>query len=779
MIALARRQAASFSAALLVALILPATPSALAIPGDLDPSFGVGGKVITDFGSSDRASTVATQPDGKILVAGRTFPSESTSEFQLVRYRTDGSLDSGFGTGGRVVTDFGGINWDGADLALQSDGRIVVAGTILFPDKALFGLARYLSDGSLDSSFGPGGKVTTDFSPTHLEGIALQRDGKIVAAGSISQDVILTRYNPNGSIDVTFGTLGKVTTPDILDVKDLAIQTDGKILIGGGTSPLRTPQGFALVRYNPDGSVDSSFGQAGKVTTDIGGYADLIWSFAVQTDGRIIAAGHTCVDQCADTDLALARYQSDGTLDSTFGVDGVVTTDIGPFHEVARDIALQADGKILLTWDEARGMFALARYNTDGSLDAGFGAGGKITTFMGASGSSTSVALQSDGKIVLAGSVLAFCCPAVFRFSLARYLGGVGPPPPPPPSPVVVGLGDSVAAGHGLGKSDGFPDNPKAYPAILGRMLGLQSLNYAISGACAASHGGNGSDPRTPGGPSDPFNPNSCRKSILNNQLGQVAQVNPKVITITVGANDIQFSECFRALVEGYEHVRDKDPCAQPTLTQRLRALEANLKVVIGRIKDRFRDAKIALTKYFNPLAPIAGGTNACVLYKVAAATQSPNLIGKGKAWESAAKTAQTKAFVYGSNILAKLNDTLERVAKVSGITIVPIDFSGHDMCAGQRAGSTAEAWVFAPTGDLFLSWSTGVSGGSEHVRIAITGRCPDETQDPPHISGSGSGKRGPFSWTYFYVVIMNCSPHPTADGQAAIAGTVRAVLGV
>src|SRR6266705_1516243 len=265
-----RRAAIGFVA---LSLGLGFTSPSTAGPGALDPSFGSGGIVVTDFNGSidDAAFAVAVQPDGKILAAGYVFSSAATNyDFALARYLPDGSLDATFGTDGRVVTDFsagGGIfaNNDGASsAALQSDGKIIVAGAstheLTFQD---FAMARYNPDGSLDAGFGNGGKAELSFFNNadidFISGVALQPDGKIVVAGvttTATRDFALARYNPDGRLDLTFGVSGKVVT-DLGNVDNnafaMALQPDGRIVIAGQVQPNSSSSDFALARYlNPE-----------------------------------------------------------------------------------------------------------------------------------------------------------------------------------------------------------------------------------------------------------------------------------------------------------------------------------------------------------------------------------------------------------------------------------------------------------------------------------------------------------------------------------------------
>jgi uncharacterized delta-60 repeat protein len=284
-------------------------------PGDLDPTFGSGGKVTTDFaGGSDVAIGVALQPDGKIVAAGSATPKATIfSDFALARYNPDGSLDATFGSGGKVTTEFTGGSDRASAVALQPDGKIVAAGTAFTGTSYNVALARYNPDGSLDATFGSGGKVTTEFTGNfdQANAVALQPNGKIVAAGNTgagtSHDFALARYNPDGSLDATFGSGGKVTT-DFTGGSDqataLSLQPNGKI-VAAGTASTGTILEFALVRYKKHGGLDPSFGSGGKVTTDFTGSNDVAWGVALQPDRKIVAVGGAGT---VNSDFALARY---------------------------------------------------------------------------------------------------------------------------------------------------------------------------------------------------------------------------------------------------------------------------------------------------------------------------------------------------------------------------------------------------------------------------------------------------------------------------------------
>lgn len=380
----------------------------------LSSADAVGGKVITDLGGHDVAHSVAVQADGKIVVAGN-----SGTDFAVVRYNRDGSVDGGFGG----ITDMGSADDNAQSVALQKDGKIVVAGYSGWVPQN-FALARYNVDGSLDTGFDGDGKAITEFdrNSSHIDGIALQKDGKIVAAGHSSTRLAVARYGTDGSLDTSFGAGGTVLTSvgsNSSSGHDVLVQPDGKILVAGhsNASQYFADHRFALVRYNADGSLDTSLSGDGMVTTDFGYSADG-YSLALQTDGKIVVAGQS------GRDFAVARYYANGILDASFGTGGKVTTDFGGGDDEGRDVIVQKDGKIVVagyTDDGAEYHFALARYNPDGSLDAGFDGDGKLTSDFGGSDAAYSLALQADGKIVVAGSRWETGSSQTYDFALARY----------------------------------------------------------------------------------------------------------------------------------------------------------------------------------------------------------------------------------------------------------------------------------------------------------------------------------------------------------------------
>ena len=387
----------------MLALSLPATASGAA--GDLDPSFDGDGKRTLNHGGSDVARAVMVQPDGKILVAGS---GGSNQDFTVARLHPDGSLDDTFAGDGTAVADFGG-NDQGQAAALQPDGKIVVVGATDLMSNTRMAVARFSPDGSLDATFAPGGadgdgkKVfgigEQPMSPT---AVVLQPDGRIVVVGccDLAYDFAVTRLNRDGSVDGTSfenTDFGGQDSPNAV-----ALQPDGKIVVAGDTIPSGSPPRMAVARYNLDGTLDDAFGGTGMRTFGAG---EIVSAQAVQVqpDGRIVVAGYGN----DDIDFVVTRLNSDASFDTTFGAGGTSTIDFG-LVEGAFAAVLQPDGKIVVAGiAQPSGSdtdFAAARLLPAGRLDTTFSSDGMTTLTSGALESAYAVALQPDGRIVLAGS---------------------------------------------------------------------------------------------------------------------------------------------------------------------------------------------------------------------------------------------------------------------------------------------------------------------------------------------------------------------------------------
>jgi uncharacterized delta-60 repeat protein len=407
---------------LATALSLLAVTIALAASGDLDTTFDGDGWVITDVnavnpGRAETAFGMAIQPNGKIVVVGQSvLPSTTTSDFALARYNPDGSLDATFSGDGRHITNLGGED-SARGVAIQSNGKIVVAGDKCNSSTGVCQLAvvRYNAGGSLDTTFnitgkkfisfpGPGGVGSTG-------GLAIQSNGRIVVGAGVSNgtdgDFAVYRLNADGSLDTTFSGDGLQTIGFGSGSEDgggwgseLAIQADGKIVVSGAAG-----NNFAVARLNRNGTLDTTFSSDGRQTANFGAAA-YAFALALQSDGKIVLIGSKTIS--TEAYFALARFNADGSLDTTFNGTGRKVTNIpGSQHENARGVVIQPDGKIVLAgWADTNVSrdFAIVRYNSNGSPDATFSGDGIATfDFGGQLEFARPIALDGNGKYVLAG----------------------------------------------------------------------------------------------------------------------------------------------------------------------------------------------------------------------------------------------------------------------------------------------------------------------------------------------------------------------------------------
>ncbi len=446
-----------FVLAPVLGLALVIVAIAAAAPGALDPSFGSGGKVTTTGSPGvylNRAFALIRQPDGKLVAAGYSSTPSSRLDFALVRYNANGSLDTTFGPGrtGIVTTPIGRGDDIANALVRQPDGKLVAAGFMTSPlyGRTRVALVRYNRNGSLDRSFGAAqtGIVTTSIGPFGQDAanaLVLQPDGKLVAAGTSEGRFALVRYNTNGSLDTTFGPsqTGIVRTQigsDYVGAFALVRQPDGKLVAAG--SGFASPGHFTVVRYNADGSVDTTFGNQGKVLTPVGppdSSGAEARSLALQPDGKLVAAGSVYPGTSGGGDIALVRYNADGSLDTSFGTGGKVDRAQVPAsaYSELRALIVQSDGKLV-----AAGLVScfgghqprcggnpprrpqtgllLVRYEANGQPDTTFGSGGKLVTVIGRSAAANALVLQPDGRVVAAGLFSNFG--AGEGFALVRYL---------------------------------------------------------------------------------------------------------------------------------------------------------------------------------------------------------------------------------------------------------------------------------------------------------------------------------------------------------------------
>ncbi|MBK8812729.1 MAG: VCBS repeat-containing protein [Acidobacteria bacterium] len=371
--------------------------------GSLDSSFGFGGKKTTLLTASSEARAVALQPDGKIVVAGA-----GEHLAGVVRYNLDGTLDSTFDGDGIATLS----SYSAYSIALQTDGKIVLGGS---PTSGNIDLTviRFNTDGSLDTTFdGDGIARAPENFGTHISNaIVIGAGEKITAVGEALSEFIAVRFNSDGSLDTNFGNSGKasaVFNVQRVDANGAAIAPDGRLVIAGFVQKPNSATDFALARFNLGGNLDLTFGSGGMTTNDIGDGEVYTMAVAVQSDGKIVTAGrHFIPDSVsANWNFAISRYNANGSLDTTFDVDGKVS--IGVFDNVsdyATSMAIQPDGKIIVAgYIGETTLCTLVRLNPDGSPDSSFNGNGRVFTSVGSDRSyANSVALQSNGKIVIGG----------------------------------------------------------------------------------------------------------------------------------------------------------------------------------------------------------------------------------------------------------------------------------------------------------------------------------------------------------------------------------------
>ena len=452
--------------------VLAAVNWAFANPGDLDSTFGQNGRTtltIPGTSTSESGSAVAIQADGKAVVAG-----SANNNIAIMRLNTDGSLDTTFGFGGKVASSAG---YEGDAVAIQADGKIVVGGIATVGNEGRFMIARYLANGDIDQSFGTLGSTTISFgnpnATSFLHAVAIQSDGKIIAVGQATEteaDFGVVRLNSDGSPDSTFGNGGKVTTdfPGPNGPFDAAnavtVQSDGKILVAGVSNSQSTGDTFAVARYLTNGALDASFGTSGLTTFTFGSRHTAAYAIGFQSSGQIIVGGET---EGTGTDgntggVTLARLNPNGTLDSSFGTGGIaavvsqgavqmtaramiinpddtiwtagslqlsgqsvdyltvsfskdgagansVSYSANPsaaYDEETHAAARQNDGRVILvgfTNQNDASDIGVLRVRTDQRLDRGFNSSGVTAWGFFDAAASHAVALQSDGKIIAAG----------------------------------------------------------------------------------------------------------------------------------------------------------------------------------------------------------------------------------------------------------------------------------------------------------------------------------------------------------------------------------------
>ena len=385
-----------------VALVVRGTP------GAPDTSFGTGGALALDFG----AQAIILQPDGKAVLTG-----QRNSDVAVLRVTTDGENDSGFATGGELVFPVMSATDEGSGLALQPDGKIIVAGNAGYPSNVRDTMvARVTGAGALDPSFGSGGKVTVDITGgapnsgfDYARGVVVQPDGKIVSVSAMQREIAFLRFDTAGVLDPTFGNGGKsvIPTDEEAEVTGMTLQPDGKLLVVGKQRGVGTSdQVISLVRVLPTGGLDPDFGSGGKQTYAAfqGSGSAAVRGHLLLADGKILIVGGSGNGAQNAQQAYVMRLLASGKPDTSFDGDGVVLFE-KPAQVISANAAAvyeQADGKLIVVggrFENSVSVTSLVRLSPTGAVDASFGTGGKVDVPI--SGGQLKAVFTSDGRALI------------------------------------------------------------------------------------------------------------------------------------------------------------------------------------------------------------------------------------------------------------------------------------------------------------------------------------------------------------------------------------------
>jgi uncharacterized delta-60 repeat protein len=450
-------------------------------PGNFDTRFNGTGKAFTDFGGNEGANGAVYDGANRVVVAGG-ITNNGVSDFELARYFVStGALDTSFDGDGKVTTSFGG-GLAAQDVAIDGLGRIVAVGG----GSGVAAIARYNPDGSLDTTFGGTGKVT-GLSGATAYGVAIQADNKIVVSGSsgTNSDFIVARLNTDGSLDGSFGSGGLASVDfGANDIAfDVGIQSDGRIVAAGSKAwgALTTAADFAVARFNTNGTLDTTFDGDGKATYEpVGSSLDYGYALAIQTDGKMLVSGDSAAS--GQQQFAVIRINADGSLDNSFDGDGKQTISFGSSGSSARDVAVQPSGKIVLGGFTGSIIgppqdFALARLSSNGAVDPHFGSGGKITTDFG--GQEGVRAIVTQNILSTATAQLPHPCPPN-GISCTGVTGTVSPPT----DIIAVGQGGSgndFALARYFGRDPTLEASPDHELNPQGQNISLHGMNFAAN----------------------------------------------------------------------------------------------------------------------------------------------------------------------------------------------------------------------------------------------------------------------------------------------------------
>ncbi|WP_415327725.1 T9SS type A sorting domain-containing protein [Chryseobacterium sp. MMS23-Vi53] len=383
--------------------------------GLLDTTYGNSGFYTYDSGAY--GTCIEIDANQKMVIG--TYNMDRT--FKFFRFNSSNQLDTTFGSSGSTSINFGGEDVVLYDMKIGADGKIVAVGyweDTNSINRKDFIVVRLNANGTLDTTFNGTGKVTVAFGSNEdvAHAVAIQNDGKILVAGhsftGSYRDIAIARINVDGTLDSTFGTNGKVTT-DLAGNNDeatcIAINTDGKFAVGSftyGAGSSTISSDFGIAKYNANGSLDTSFSSDGKHVVVIGVNNDKPESIVFQSNGKILIGGSAFMSSGRD-DFAIVRMNTNGTLDTSFNTDGIFTTPLGSSDDTARSMKLLSDGKILLAGTVASGSYTdigLIRVTSAGNLDTTFGTNGKTQQGYGNLSVIKDMDVMSDGKIMVCGS---------------------------------------------------------------------------------------------------------------------------------------------------------------------------------------------------------------------------------------------------------------------------------------------------------------------------------------------------------------------------------------
>lgn len=400
--------------------------------GAIDNTFGSSGKVTTNVGTAgDLAQDLALQPDGKIILAGYSSVG-SNHDFSMVRYKTNGQRDSTFGVNGIVTTPFGTSNDRAYSCLLQPDGKILLGGSAFIGSTSDYALARYTASGTLDNTFGSGGKTTTviGIDTDEILDMALLANGKIIAGGytdtALVETAAIVCYNANGTVDNSFGSAGKVvkSDPSLISERVHAILalSGSRILVSNYRNNSFSSQSAGSKVYSSSGQIQTAYGENGIATAEISETDDVLGGMVLHPNKRFYAVGYS-KNNSSNEDVSLTSFTYSGELNKSFGVNGRLFIPIGTAADAARGMVVQADGKLVIAGDFSNGTnsgdFFVVRIDTNGTLDNTYGTGGIAKTTVTTSYDyMTCMLIQPDGKVVVGGYSYVG---AYYHLTLVRY----------------------------------------------------------------------------------------------------------------------------------------------------------------------------------------------------------------------------------------------------------------------------------------------------------------------------------------------------------------------